>query len=117
MFIGYPNSGCNIGTTKKYVKNILQRWSDWRNLITTLEQPTMCQENPVVPMRLFPQAVIDEVLRRVAGGECLQHILEGNAGFPSKQTWYRWIASDVELSAKYVASVQRQIASRKYSTK
>ncbi len=70
-----------------------------------------------VPMKLFPQAVIEEVLRRVSNGESLSFILDGNAGFPTKQTWYRWVSADPALSARYVQAVQRQVARRVYATK
>jgi hypothetical protein len=69
------------------------------------------------PMSHYPKPTIDEVIRRVAGGEALSHVLASNAGFPSKQTWYRWLAESPELSSAYVAAVQQQVARRVYATK
>jgi hypothetical protein len=69
------------------------------------------------PMTHYPRATVDNILRRVAGGEALTHVLESNAGFPSKQTWFRWVSKYPELSAQYVASVQLAVANRRYNTK
>jgi len=69
------------------------------------------------PMSHYPKPTIDEVIRRVAGGEALSHVLASNAGFPSKQTWYRWLAESPDLSAAYVQAVQQQVAGRTYTTR
>jgi hypothetical protein len=68
-------------------------------------------EPRVTPRSFWPVAVAEEILRRVALGESVVSIC-GAEGFPTRQTFSKWIREDADLAARYLDAQQRGLKAR-----
>lgn len=71
---------------------------------------------PDMPLALTPHGLIAVILEQVAAGKSLAAVLDSNAGYPGRSSWYRWISEDADLSARYVKAVQQGVARRHAKT-
>ncbi|MGX7857449.1 terminase small subunit-like protein [Pseudomonas aeruginosa] len=63
------------------------------------------------PVTLWPEATIDELLRRIASGESVADAC-ARPGMPGRSTFFRWLGVDARLAAKYADSVAAQVRAR-----
>jgi hypothetical protein len=63
------------------------------------------------PRRLYPDSVIQEILRRVSLGESVSKICDGT-GFPHRAVWHQWVAQDGQLCDEYLAAIKLGLSAR-----
>lgn len=70
----------------------------------------MIEETMSIPVRLIPDATIQLILENVARGEPLSRACE-SAGV-AKSGFYRWLAEDSSLAARYGDALREQTRAR-----
>jgi hypothetical protein len=68
-------------------------------------------EPRVSPRSFWPAAVADEILRRIAKGDPLA-VICAEDGFPTRQTFHRWLVEDPLLSSRYADAVRQSVVTR-----
>lgn len=63
------------------------------------------------PASLWPKNVIDGIFEDISAGATVNAAC-AKPGRPTKNTLYRWLASDPKLSDRYADAVREQVRSR-----